>query len=105
MPESVEIPAPVSTATRHPANSATSSGDSAQRAVTYSRVRGLARAVCRRGEFWSATTLSVSIAISKREGPPAGDVVVFSRQPSQPVTFGKELDAVTTPGALEVGGN
>jgi len=36
--ESVEIPAPVNSATRRPANKATSSGDSA-RAVTYSRVR------------------------------------------------------------------
>src|SRR6201982_3214122 len=45
MPESVEIPAPVSTAIRRPANSATNSGDSARRAVTRSRIAPCASAL------------------------------------------------------------
>src|ERR1700679_495109 len=44
MPESVDSPAPVSTAMRRPVSKATSSGDSARTAVTYSRVRTRSRA-------------------------------------------------------------
>ena len=39
MPESVDKPAPVSTASRRPANKAINSGDSARAAATHSRVR------------------------------------------------------------------